>query len=89
MASTHCITHPHATREHTGTDDTKPVLAVRKLKVRTGHYDYARQDYRAPEPVPWIYIKGYWLQQAGFLIGTPVQVQISKGRLVITIEDRD
>jgi uncharacterized protein (DUF433 family) len=36
--------------------------------------------------VPWIQIKGYWLQQAGFEINTPVKVRVMKGCLVLTVE---
>jgi len=59
--------------------------ATRTLKVRTGHYDYQRM----PKPVPWIYLKGYWLEQAGFSIGATIQVQVSSGRIVVTVEDVD
>ncbi|MEE8056467.1 MAG: SymE family type I addiction module toxin [Pseudomonadales bacterium] len=62
----------------------------RQLKVRSGAYYYQYGDFQprhrhhACQPVPWVYIKGYWLNQAGFSIGTPLQASISKGRIVLT-----
>jgi len=34
--------------------------------------------------VPWINIQGQWLEQAGFSINTPIKVEVSAGRLVLT-----
>jgi toxic protein SymE len=60
----------------------------RRLKVRSGDYDYQfvgnRHFKHKPIPVPWVQIKGYWLNQAGFPIGTELQVKISKKRIVLT-----
>ena len=60
----------------------------RHLKVRSGDYDYqfvGNRNFRIkPVPVPWVQIKGYWLNQAGFPIGTELQVKISKKRIVLT-----
>jgi len=63
----------------------------RKLKVRESlyyhHYgDFQPRDrYRPIRPVPWINIKGYWLNKAGFTIGVPLKVKVSKGRIVLSI----
>jgi hypothetical protein len=35
--------------------------------------------------VPWMQMKGRWLQAAGFAIGAKVRVQIRPGRLVLTV----
>jgi toxic protein SymE len=54
-----------------------PVYPLRKLKDDpTG----------AGRPVPWIQLKGYWLQQAGFEINTSVKVRVMNGCLVLTSE---
>jgi toxic protein SymE len=37
--------------------------------------------------VPWIQLKGYWLQQAGFEINTPLKVRVMPGCLVLTVEE--
>ncbi|QJX02838.1 type I toxin-antitoxin system SymE family toxin [Alcanivorax sp. IO_7] len=34
--------------------------------------------------MPWVHVKGYWLAEAGFAIGTPLEVEVSEGRLVIS-----
>ncbi len=60
----------------------------RQIKVRQGYYDYIpNPDNRlhpAPIPVPFVLIKGYWLNQAELPIGTPLQATISKGQIVLT-----
>ncbi|NKC16979.1 MAG: type I addiction module toxin, SymE family [Gammaproteobacteria bacterium] len=65
----------------------------RRLKVHSGHYDYQStinpSGYRKSAPVPWIQLKGYWLGQAGFPIGTELEVNISEQRVVITPASSD
>ncbi|MES2675070.1 MAG: SymE family type I addiction module toxin [Pseudomonadota bacterium] len=60
---------------------------TRKLKVRMGFYDYVLSSspstYRAPPPVPYVLLKGFWLKKAGFPIGTNISVEVSDGCLVI------
>ena len=78
MARTHCIPHLWIVREPTPVYRTKPFPQARTLKVCTTHYDYRLKDGRLPRPVPWIQLKGYWLEQAGFSIDTPVLVKVSE-----------
>ncbi|PCK07872.1 MAG: hypothetical protein COA42_12060 [Alteromonadaceae bacterium] len=64
--------------------------STRQLKVRKGHYDYQlirhpRRPY-APLPVPWVQIKGYWLDKAGFSVGTGIKVTVSQGKIVLEAE---
>ncbi len=62
----------------------------RKLKVRKSlyHHHYGdfqpRGRYRPIKLVPWINIKGYWLEEAGFSINTPLQVVVDEGRITLT-----
>ncbi|MES2826436.1 MAG: SymE family type I addiction module toxin [Pseudomonadota bacterium] len=62
---------------------------ARKLKVRKGSYDYqinttnGFRPYIPPPPVPWVHIKGYWLNKIGFTIGTALSVELSDGCLII------
>ena len=35
--------------------------------------------------VPWIQMKGRWLNAAGFVIGAKIKVRASPGRLVLTL----
>ena len=60
----------------------------RKIKVNQINYMYTLKDdpIGAGRPVPWIQLKGYWLQQAGFEINTPVKVRVMEGCLVLTTE---
>jgi hypothetical protein len=64
-------------------------LHFRNIKVNQIHY--MRKLKNAPcgagRPVPWIQLKGYWLQQAGFAINTPVKVRVIDGCLVLTTTD--
>lgn len=63
----------------------------RQFKVRKSQYYYQygdfqpRNHYRPVIPVPWINIKGYWLNEAGFSIDTPLQVKIEEGRIILTV----
>ena len=38
--------------------------------------------------MPWIQMKGHWLDQAGFSIDTPVTVRVMEGCLVLTTEQQ-
>ena len=61
----------------------------RQLKVRKGHYYYQTgqfdplRPHATPAPVPWIQIKGYWLNRAGFAIGTSIRVKVRQGCLAL------
>jgi toxic protein SymE len=37
--------------------------------------------------VPWIQMRGRWLNEAGFAIGAKVRVHVRPGRLVLTVEE--
>jgi hypothetical protein len=58
----------------------------RKIKVTQIQYVRKLKDdpVGAGRPVPWIQLKSYWLQQAGFAINTPVRVM--DGCLALTTE---
>jgi toxic protein SymE len=58
----------------------------RFIKVNEIHYLYRLKGdpAGAGRPVPWIQLKGYWLQRAGFEIDTPVKVRVMDGCLVLT-----
>ena len=61
----------------------------RQLKVRSGCYFHQfnnKSPYFIPKPVPWVQIKGYWLNQAGFTIGTPLSVQVQQGCIILKIQ---
>ena len=67
------------------------VCQERQIKVNKIHYDYkSKQDtnrYGGSRAVPWIQMKGLWLEQAGFTINTPVKIRVMNGCLVLTTEE--
>lgn len=56
----------------------------RLLSVSGSCYDY-QLNGRWPRPpeVPFLRLRGYWLQQAGFSVGQRVQVHIADQRITI------
>lgn len=60
-------------------------MKQRKLKVREGHWDYTLKSTPCGgnRIAPFILLKGIWLEQAGFTLGTTVSVAIEDGRLSI------
>ena len=60
------------------------------MKVRKGYYEHrlrqqAAVPYSTPRPVPWVQLKGYWLEAAGFSIDAPIRVRVMAGCLVLTV----
>ncbi|MBI0006071.1 type I toxin-antitoxin system SymE family toxin [Gilliamella sp. W8126] len=41
-----------------------------------------------PNPRPQLTIKGRWLEQIGFYVGSPVIIKIEQGKLIIEIDLR-
>ena len=81
-----------STKEKT-TKKAEFIPHTRQLKVRRSYYPHQyenfrpyRENYRPPSPVPWINFKGYWLNKAGFEIDSPLKVEVSKHRIVVTID---
>jgi len=69
------------------------VCYTRSLTVRKGtcsrikkDKDHAHFDKTIYSTVPWINIRGQWLEQAGFTIQTPITVRVMDGCLVLTVE---
>jgi len=60
-------------------------MKQRKLKVRKGHWDYVLKSNPSSgnRTTPFILLKGIWLEQAGFTLGTTVSITIEDGRLSI------
>ena len=59
---------------------------TRQIKVTKTYYTpkKSKEGYGADNvPVPWIQVKGYWLQRAGFDINTPITIQVMEGCLVL------
>ena len=59
----------------------------RYITVNTIHYAYRLKDQlpsSGDRKVPWIQMRGHWLERAGFCINTPVKVRVMDGCLVLT-----
>ena len=66
-----------------------PPLKPRRLKV-----SYTRPDSRSTQPLvphllpmPFLRLRGRWLDEAGFTIGRDVRIEVSAGRLVLEVID--
>ena len=62
-------------------------MEERKLIVRKGHRDYSlKTKPNGGNPtIPVILLKGTWLEKSGFVIGSPIRVQVENRRLIITL----
>lgn len=64
-------------------------MKSRKLKVRAGHYDrpYIDRIGCKPSPqVPFVLLKGHWLEQANFAIGQNISVEVRENQLILTTQ---
>ncbi len=69
-------------------------MKPRKLKVYYHRPDRPnRPPHQAlcplPEPMPYLRLRGRWMEQAGFRIGDRVQVEVQSGRLIVTTEEEN
>ena len=55
----------------------KSSTAPRRLKVARTGGDWPRLD------VPYLRLRGRWLERAGFVIGRHVKIEVGEGRLTI------
>lgn len=67
--------------------DSKSGTPVNKATRTTRHYTVGYSPSRGiKKPAPQLIIKGYWLEELGFLTGPQVTVNIEQGRLIIQAE---
>ena len=61
----------------------------RRLTVSSSHPESrAAHPHLLPSaPMPFLRLRGRWLDQAGFTIGAPVRVEVSAGRLIVEVID--
>ena len=71
------------------------IRQTRSIKVRETIYfriikdkHHASFDRTLETTVPWITMKGQWLEQAGFAIHTPIKVRVMEDCLVLTMENK-
>lgn len=63
-----------------------PVCHTRRIKIGQMMYYYRRKD-QSQAKVPWLQLKGHWLDKAGFAIDMPVTVRVMEGCLVLTTQE--
>jgi hypothetical protein len=61
-------------------------MDVRLLTVRKGRRDYCLKgkSHKGNPKIPFVSLKGSWLEESGFVIGLPICVQVFKNQLIIT-----
>ena len=77
------------------TGKERPVKIPNQRYIAVGklyYYYTPRPDAPAgttncPLKVPWIQMKGRWLEQVGFSIGTSVRIRVKRGCLVLSVEE--
>ncbi|WP_161815930.1 SymE family type I addiction module toxin [Steroidobacter agaridevorans] len=58
----------------------------RQLKVSPSRYDVHSRHW-PPPPVPFIRLRGYWLEKAGFGVDQRVNIQVSDGCITLVPAD--
>ena len=55
------------------------------------NYAYPTAPRREPQParVPYLRLQGRWLHKAGFAIGAPLRVLVTRGRLVLEVDEAE
>lgn len=67
--------------------DSKSGSTVNKAPKTTRRFTVGYTPNRGiKKPAPQLLIKGYWLEELGFLTGQLVTVNIEQGRLIIQAE---
>lgn len=64
-------------------------MKPRRLKVSYTQPDSRSREPQVPHllPMPFLRLRGRWLDAAGFTVGTDVRVEVSTGKLVIEVID--
>ncbi|MBV7532997.1 SymE family type I addiction module toxin [Chitinophaga sp. sic0106] len=55
---------------------------IRRGKLH-GRYQELRNYWKRGRYVPWLNIRGLWLEKAGFHVGDPIEITVEKGVLII------
>ena len=59
---------------------------VRAAKVQTTFYS-ARNTPSGSLPVPWLNLRGRWLDAVGFRVNTPMTIHVMPGCIVLVTDD--
>jgi Toxin SymE, type I toxin-antitoxin system len=85
MVNTYSMPVPAPAQDPISRDFTRKGVrdpAIRRLTVCNSLRDIQGHNGR-PMRAPQLLLRGRWLQRAGFHVGVPVKVHVSRGRLVI------
>lgn len=55
---------------------------VRRGKLH-GRYQEVSNHWQNGRDVPWLNVRGLWLEDAGFNVGDPIEITVTKGKLVV------
>lgn len=58
--------------------------ARRLLTIGYSFYSYKRSHRRPLQPVPYLRLRGHWLEDAGFAVGQRVHVDVIDGHIIIS-----
>ncbi|GEP93726.1 toxic protein SymE [Chitinophaga terrae (ex Kim and Jung 2007)] len=61
---------------------------IRKGKLH-GHYQMVKDHWNRGRNVPWLNIRGLWLERAGFQVGDPIEIVVENGVLTIKKMEAD
>jgi len=61
------------------------------VKMNTAYYSLTKKRRNenpnsGDTPIPWLNLRDFWLEQAGFPIDQPVKIRVMQGCLVVTAE---
>lgn len=83
------MTNEHSTCLWLVQEPSTPYLLTktRQVTVQSTGYPPLKNDNGAGawRKIPWINLRGYWLEQAGFEIGTPYTIEVYDKKLVFTV----
>jgi toxic protein SymE len=48
-----------------------------------GQYQEVSNHWHRCRKVPWLNVRGLWLEEAGFNVGDPIEIIVSKEKLII------
>jgi toxic protein SymE len=55
---------------------------IRRGKLH-GRYQPVKDKWYSGRNVPWLNIRGLWLERAGFQVGDPIEIEVENGVLTI------
>ena len=57
------------------------------LKMKTKEIGVGKFWYRNGKSVPYLRLKGLWLENSGFTKGSKVKIDVAEGKIVVSVID--